>query len=72
MALLSRVDIRPDRVEINIRRRRLVQLLHAQSCRLTTHAAKPDNESDGHSDVDGEGTTAARRPRNENASRERR
>ena len=27
MALLSRVDIKPDRVEINIRRRRLVELL---------------------------------------------
>ena len=31
MALLSRVDIKPDRVEIRMRRRSLVELLHAQS-----------------------------------------
>ena len=34
MTLLSRVDIRPDRVEINIRRCRLVELLDAQSIDL--------------------------------------
>ena len=34
MALLSRVDIRPDRVEISIRRSRLVELLGAQSIDL--------------------------------------
>ncbi len=45
MSLLSRVDIRPDRVEINIRRRRLIELLHAQSINLSTPAGKPDSES---------------------------
>ena len=34
MALLSRVDVRSDRVEINIRRCRLVELLRAQSIDL--------------------------------------
>ena len=31
MALLVRVDLKPDRVEIKMRRRSLVELLHAQS-----------------------------------------
>ena len=31
MALLNRVDIKPDRVEITMRRRSLIELLHAQS-----------------------------------------
>ena len=39
MALLSRVDIRPDRVEINVRRRHLVELLHAQSINSSTQPA---------------------------------
>jgi site-specific DNA recombinase len=47
MALLSRVEIRPDRVEINIRRGYLIGLLHAQSINSTTPAGKPDSESDG-------------------------
>ena len=46
MTLLSRVDIRPDRVEINIRRCRLVELLDAQSIDLATQDGTPDNESD--------------------------
>jgi hypothetical protein len=35
MTLLSRVDLRPDRVEINIHRDRLVELLYGQSIHLT-------------------------------------
>ena len=31
MTLLSRVDIRPDRVEINIRQEHLIELLAAQA-----------------------------------------
>jgi site-specific DNA recombinase len=47
MALLSRVDIRPDRVEITIRRSFLVQLLCAvHSIASSTAAGKPDSESD--------------------------
>jgi len=46
MSLLSRVDIKPDRVEINVRRRRLIELLHAQSINSSTPAGKPDSESD--------------------------
>ena len=45
-ALLSRVDVRSDRVEINILRCRLVELLHAQSIASNTPAGKPDSESD--------------------------
>ena len=44
MALLSRVDIRPDRVEINICRCRLIELLAAQSIDLTTQGRKSDKE----------------------------
>jgi site-specific DNA recombinase len=44
--LLSRVDVRPDRVEINIRRCRLVGLLGAQSIDLTMQDGMPGNESD--------------------------
>ena len=40
MTLLSRVDIRPDRVEINIRRCRLIELLDAQSIDPTTQGAQ--------------------------------
>jgi site-specific DNA recombinase len=46
MALLSRVDIEPDRVEIKMRRRSLVELLHAQSIDLTNQGGKSDNESE--------------------------
>ncbi len=46
MSLLSRVDIRPDRVEIHVRRPRLIELLHAQSINSSTAAGKPDSESD--------------------------
>ena len=46
MTLLNRVDIRPDCIEINIRRCRLVELLDAQSVASTTHGAQPDKESD--------------------------
>jgi hypothetical protein len=46
MTLLSRVDVRPDRVEINIRRSRLVGLLGAQSIDLTMPDGMPGNEPD--------------------------
>ena len=46
MTLLSRVDVRPDRVEINIRRGRLLDLLAAQAIDLTAQGGKPGNESD--------------------------
>jgi DNA invertase Pin-like site-specific DNA recombinase len=46
MTLLSRVDVKPDRVEINIRRCRLVGLLDAQSIDLTMQDGMPGNESD--------------------------
>ena len=46
MTLLSRVDVRPDRVEINIRRCRLVELLGAQSIDPTMQDGMPGNESD--------------------------
>jgi site-specific DNA recombinase len=46
MALLSRVDIRPDRVEITIRRGFLVQLLRAaQSVELGMQGGKPSAAS---------------------------
>jgi hypothetical protein len=45
LTLVSRVDIRPDRVEITIHRGRLVQLLGANSIDLTTQRGKPDNEA---------------------------
>ncbi len=46
MPLLSRVDIRPDRVEINIRRCYLIELLDGQSINPTTQGRKPDKESE--------------------------
>jgi DNA invertase Pin-like site-specific DNA recombinase len=46
MTLLSRVDIRPDRVEINISRCYLVELLDAQSINPTTQGRKSGRESD--------------------------
>ena len=44
MALVSRVDIRPDRVEINIRRCYLIELLDAQSINPTTQGRKSDKK----------------------------
>jgi site-specific DNA recombinase len=46
MGLLSRVDIRPDRVEINIRRCYLIELLDAQSINPTTQGRKSDKKSE--------------------------
>ena len=46
MTLLSRVDIRPDRVEINIRRGHLIELLAAQAIDPILPGGKPGNESD--------------------------
>ena len=46
MTLLSRVDIRPDRVEINIRRCYLIELLDAQSINPTTQGRKSDKKSE--------------------------
>jgi hypothetical protein len=44
MALLARVDLKPDRVEIKLRRQSLVELLHAQSTGPSTHGRKSDKE----------------------------
>ena len=44
--LLSRVDVRSDRVEINIRRGRLVELLGAQSIDQTTQRKRLGNDSE--------------------------
>jgi site-specific DNA recombinase len=44
MTLLSRVDIRPDRVEITVRRERLVELIGAQPFEATTQEGKSDKE----------------------------
>jgi site-specific DNA recombinase len=46
MTLLSRVDIRPDRVEITLRRGRLVELLGAQSFEATTQGGKSDKSEE--------------------------
>jgi site-specific DNA recombinase len=46
MALVSRVDLKSDRVEIKVRRRSLVRLLHAQSTEPTTQGGKSDDESE--------------------------
>jgi site-specific DNA recombinase len=46
MALVSRVDVKPDRVEIQTRKKRLVELLHAQSTEPTTQGGKSDDESE--------------------------
>jgi DNA invertase Pin-like site-specific DNA recombinase len=46
MALLSRVDLKSDRVEIKMRRRSLVELLHAQSTEPNTQGGKSDDESE--------------------------
>ena len=46
MALLARVDLKPDRVEIKMRRRSLVELLHAQSTEPIIHRGTSDTESE--------------------------
>jgi site-specific DNA recombinase len=46
MTLLSRVDVRPDRVEINIRQCYLIELLDAQSINPTTQGRKSDKKSE--------------------------
>ena len=46
IALLARVDLRPDRVEIKLRRQSLIELLHAQSTGLSKQERKSDKESD--------------------------
>jgi DNA invertase Pin-like site-specific DNA recombinase len=45
MTLLSRVDIRPDCVEISVRRSHLVELLGSGSIELVTQRGTPDNEA---------------------------
>jgi site-specific DNA recombinase len=45
MTLISRVDIRPDCVEISVCRSRLVELLGSGSIDLVTQQATPDNEA---------------------------
>jgi site-specific DNA recombinase len=45
MTLLSRVDIRPDCVEISVRRSRLFELLGSGSIDLVTQRGTPDNEA---------------------------
>lgn len=45
MALVRRVDLKPDRVEIKLRRQSLVELLHAQSTAPTMQGRKSDKES---------------------------
>ncbi|HUU65862.1 MAG TPA: recombinase family protein [Methyloceanibacter sp.] len=46
MALLSRVDIRADRIDIKVYRRNLIELLHAQSMDADAPAGTPDSASD--------------------------
>jgi site-specific DNA recombinase len=46
IALVSRVDLKSDRVEIKMRRRGLVELLHTQSTGPTTQGRKSDKESE--------------------------
>ena len=46
MALLSRVDIRSDRIDIRVYRRNLMELLHAQSIDAGAPAGKPGSASD--------------------------
>ncbi|MGZ5917423.1 MAG: recombinase family protein [Methyloceanibacter sp.] len=47
MALLGRIDLKPDRVEIKVRRRSLVELLHARSTEPITQMGKSARESEG-------------------------
>ena len=46
IALLGRVDIRSDRIDIKVYRRNLIELLHAQSTDAGTAAGKPGSASD--------------------------
>ena len=46
MALLVRVDLKPDRVEIQVRRRSLVELLHARSTGSSIQLGPSDAESE--------------------------
>jgi site-specific DNA recombinase len=46
MTLISRADIRPDCVEISVRRSRLVELLGSGSIDLVTQRATPDDEAE--------------------------
>ena len=46
VALLSRVDIRSDRIDIKVYRRNLIELLHAQSMDAGAPAGKPGSVSD--------------------------
>ena len=71
MTLLSRVDIRPGRVEISIRRGRLVELLDAQPFEATTQGGKSDEESEELLKLTVMARLAARRPRDANAGSER-
>ena len=45
MTLINRVDIRPDYVEISVRRSHLVELLGSGSIDLVTQRGTPDNEA---------------------------
>jgi site-specific DNA recombinase len=45
MTLISQVDIRPDCVEISVRRSRLFELLGSGSIDLVTHQGTPDNDA---------------------------
>ena len=45
MTLNNRVDIRPDCVEISVRRSRLIELLGSGSIDLAMHQGTPDNEA---------------------------
>ena len=45
MTLISRVDIRPDCVEISVRRSRLAELLGSGSIELVTQRGTPDNDA---------------------------
>ena len=45
MALINRIDIRSDCVEISVRRSRLFELLRSGSIELVKHPGTPDNEA---------------------------
>ena len=45
MTLISRVDIRPDCVEISVRRSRLIELLGSDSIDLVIQRGTPDHEA---------------------------
>ena len=46
MVLLNRVDVRPDRVEIKVHRRQLLELLQAQSINSCAPAGRPNSDFD--------------------------